>query len=195
MDDFDEWDTLRRWRTGERSAGNALFERHVDAVIMFFRTKVDDGVEDLVQDTFLACSRGSSSVTGRGRFRAYLLGVARNVLFDALRSKYRAPFDPLTQSATDLGASPFSELAKQEEQRRIMQAMRALPLDFQITLELVYWQDMSGAEVAEVLQISPNTVRSRLARANERLRDLLSQPELSVDRLRSLTQSVTNELE
>ena len=54
----------------------------------------------------------------------------------------------------------------QEQQVLLVAAMQRIPVDFQITLELSYWEHLSGPEIAEVLGISSTTVRTRLLRAS-----------------------------
>jgi DNA-directed RNA polymerase specialized sigma24 family protein len=49
---------LEAWRGGDRRAGEQLFERHYAAVARFFRNKLEFGVDDLIQRTFLACVEG-----------------------------------------------------------------------------------------------------------------------------------------
>jgi RNA polymerase sigma-70 factor (ECF subfamily) len=67
---------------------------------------------------------------------------------------------------------------QQQERALVAEAMRQIPVDFQITLELYYWEQLTGPELAEVLGISPTTVRTRLHRAREALR-------ASLERLRN----------
>ena len=82
-------DLVAGWRGGDTDAGEALIERHYDAIVRFFRTKTDVGVEDLVQRTFLVCAERLHSYGGVATFRAFLFGIARNVLFEHLRAKLR----------------------------------------------------------------------------------------------------------
>ena len=72
MDDAhdDDDDLLERWRAGDKRAGNALFERHFRSLVRFFRNKVSTGIEDLVQETLLACVRGRDRLRDDGSFRA-----------------------------------------------------------------------------------------------------------------------------
>lgn len=167
-----EFELLRRWRSGDRAAGQTLFETHVGAITRFFRTKVDGGVEDLVQATFLACVEGIDRFDGRSSLRGYLFGIARHQLMAHYR-RGRKGVDFERVSVADLGASPSLALAEQQQERVLLHALRRLPLAHQIVLELFYWEGLSGNELAEALSISPHTVRSRLARAKERLRDTI----------------------
>src|SRR5690606_2682381 len=103
--------------------------------------------------------------------------IARRELCHYIRRKVKAgerEEPDLTVSAiADYGISPSVMAFKLQEQQIIVEAMRRIPIDFQITLELYYWEQLQGPELAEVLGISPPTVRTRLHRAREALRDML----------------------
>ncbi len=164
---------LRAWQAGDRAAGSALFERHVAPVTRFFRSKTDHEVDDLVQDTFLACVKSLEASRAITSFRGFLFGIARHKLLDHIARRRHAPFDPTTQSAVAGGASPESALVREEEHRLLARALRQIPLDFQITLELFYWEGLAGEDIAVATGVSPHTVRSRLARARELLAEVL----------------------
>lgn len=168
---------LRAWADGDAAAGNTLFRRHFDVLFRFFSTKIDGSADDLVQETFLACVRGSARFEARASFRTYMLRIARNRLCEYYRRKQRA-FSPQEHSVVDGGASPSTILSAKEREGRLLAALRKLPLDFQLTLELFYWEGMKTHEIAEVLEVSPHTARSRLARAREKLRHTLATLEL-----------------
>jgi len=166
---------LEAWRSGDGAAGRALFERHIGALSRFFRSKVGDEREDLIQGTFLACVESRDRVRDGTSFRAYLFRIARNKLYDHLIRAHRGPSspDPLTQSAIDLGASPSRMMAKNQQDQHLLHALRQLPIALQIVLELHYWEGMSTAELAQVLDIPQGTVKTRLFRARALLREHL----------------------
>ncbi|MCA9708854.1 MAG: RNA polymerase sigma factor [Myxococcales bacterium] len=166
---------LEAWRAGDGAAGRALFERHISALSRFFRTKVGDEREDLIQGTFLACVEARDRVRDGASFRAYLFRIARNALYDHLSRRHRGVSspDPLTQSCMDLGTSPSRMLAKDQQEQHLLVALRRLPVALQILLELHYWEGMSTAELAEVLEIPQGTVKTRLFRARALLREHL----------------------
>ena len=172
----DDLALLSRWRGGDAAAGNELVRRHFSAVYRFFWNKVPDGVADLAQQTFLALVEGQARVPDRAGFRAYLLGVARYKLVHHLRGRYRkdAVFSPARVSVLDVqrdpGSSPTHRLAQDEQRELLDRALRSLPLDQQITLELHYWNELSVEEIAAVLERSPGTIKSRLHRARLQLR-------------------------
>ena len=72
---------LEAWRAGDQDAGEALIERHYASILRFFRTKAGEDADDLVQLTFLRCVEASERYRGDAGFRAFLFGIARNVLF------------------------------------------------------------------------------------------------------------------
>ena len=170
MPNRSDFDLLEAWREGDREAGGILFDRHLSSVTRFFKNKVTGNLEDLVQDTFLACVDGRDRFAGRSTFRTYLFAVARNILFDHYRTRDRT-FDPLLSTVAGHATSPISALASDDDQRLLLRALRELPADFQVTLELFYWEGLQGSELAEVLGISPHTVRSRLSRSRAALRE------------------------
>lgn len=162
---------LEAWRAGDREAGTELFERHFEALRRFFVNKVSDSVEDLVQQTFLACVDRRDAIRGES-FRGYLYTVARSKLYDHLRVKARAPLplDPERSSVVDMGVSPSEVLRGREDQRLLLGALRHLPLDLQIALELYYFEHVRGRDLVVALGLPGGTVRSRLRRGLEQLR-------------------------
>jgi RNA polymerase sigma-70 factor (ECF subfamily) len=165
-------DLLAAWRAGDRAAGGELIGAHFASVCRFFRTKLGDEVEDLIQQTFLDLLAASSTVTN---VRATLFTIARRRLLDQLRIRYQRDAIELVTSISvaDLGTSPSTAAARSEQQRLLHEALAQIPLDHRIALELAYWEDLSGPEIAEILDIPEHTVRSRLARAREALRERL----------------------
>lgn len=166
----EELDWLEAWRGGDREAGSRLFERYFDPLFRFFRNKVDEGADDLVQQTFLACVRNLDRVRQDSSFRSYLFRVAHSKLYDHLRAKMKGrDVDFGVTSVVDMGASPSQLIVRGEEQRLLLEALRRLPLDLQVVLELYYVERIRGPELSEVLQIPEGTVRSRLRRGRELL--------------------------
>jgi RNA polymerase sigma factor (sigma-70 family) len=163
----DDGELLRLWRGGDRAAGDALVRRHAEAVIRFFRTKLGDDVEDLIQRTFLDLLEAESAPN----VRATLFTIANRRLLDHLRARYQRPVEALSRvSVADLGTSPSGVVARGEEEQLLLAALREIPVEYQIALELAYWEDLSGPEMATVLGIAEPTVRSRLTRARDALR-------------------------
>jgi len=176
---------LVAWRGGDLSAGDALFNRHFAAIHRFFRNKVGQGLEDLVQQTFMALVEGRERFREDSSFRTYLFGVAHNMLRDHYRAQRKAPeaLDFGRSSAVDVGAGPSTVLGKRREERLLLEALRQIPLDNQIVLELYYWEEMSASQTAEVLSIPEGTVRGRVRKAKQLLKAELAKLAESPDEL------------
>ncbi len=175
----DDGELLQAWRAGDRGAGRALFDRHFAGVHRFFHNKVASGVDDLVQQTFLACTESRDGYRGDASFRAWLFGIANNVLRMHLRARYGIT-EPRAQSIHDVGPSPSAVVAAKAEQRLLLEGLRRIPLDYQVVLELHFWEQLSGSEIAAALGIPEGTVRTRLRRGRialaEQVRQLAASP-------------------
>jgi RNA polymerase sigma-70 factor, ECF subfamily len=168
-------DLLKAWRGGVAEAGEALFDRYYDSVYRFFCNKVPEAIGDLVQQTFMACIEGRDRLREEGSFRAYLFAVAHNVLRGHLRAKYRSrAVDLDEESACDLAPGPATIVGRKREERLLLEALRRIPLEQQVLLELHYWERLKGHEIGAILDLPENTVRSRLVRAHERLKGVMA---------------------
>jgi RNA polymerase sigma factor (sigma-70 family) len=177
---------LNAWRAGDRDAGNQLFSRYFSGVYRFFRNKVDRGVEDLVQRTFMACVEGRDRLRG-GPFRSYLFGAAHNILRAHFRREraLARDVDADELSVVDMGAGPSTILALHDEQRLLLEALRRLSLADQTLVELYYWERLTGPELAAFLAVPENTARTRLRRARVRLEEEISRLNATPERLSS----------
>ena len=162
---------LEAWRGGDGRAGEALFDRHFRSLHGFFRNKVGAECEDLVQRVMLACLERREGFEGRSSFRTWLFGMARIELlrFYRERGKLSAEVELPSVSIHDLDPSPSSIMVGGQEERILLAALRRLPIDMQVAVELHYWERMTTAEIGEVLDVPAGTVKSRLRRAREQL--------------------------
>jgi RNA polymerase sigma-70 factor (ECF subfamily) len=170
----DDFALLARWRAGDKAAGSELFERHFDAVYRFFAHKVVADAADLVQRTFLACVEAKDRFREASSFRTFLFAIAHHELYAHWRKLKRDEcLEVGSISVADLGASPSKVLLERREDRVLLEALRTIPLEFQLALELYYCEELSGPELAEVLDVPEGTARSRVRRALEALRNRL----------------------
>lgn len=162
---------LAAWLAGDRKAGFELFERHYDVVARFFQSKVGDLSGDLIQRTFLACVEQLPNFQGRASFRSYLFAIAYRQLCRHFRDRAREQqrLDFTSVSVEDLQPSAAAAIGQREEVRLLLAALRRIPVELQVLVELYYWEGLTTGEIAEVLGIPPGTVRTRLMRAREQL--------------------------
>lgn len=176
LDDPGDMDLLDRWCGGDNAAGNALFKRHFTSLYRFFASKIDREVDELVQQTLLACVSQRDRFRRQSTFRTYLFAIARYVLYAHLRRQHPT-LDIDEISAESLSTSAGSRLARRHDAARLLTALQQLPLEQQLLLELHYWEDLERDQLAEVFEVEPATTRSRLFRAREALRERLAAPD------------------
>jgi RNA polymerase sigma factor (sigma-70 family) len=162
---------LGAWREGDAASGRELFERYFEPVFRFFRNKAASDIEDLVQSTFASCLASRDAFRGESSFRTYLFTIARNELYADWRKRSRrgAEVDVGSISVEDLRTTPGTALAARLDRALLARALRSIPLDLQVALELHYWEELTGPELATVLGVPEGTARSRLRRGREEL--------------------------
>ncbi len=183
---------FERWIAGDMRAGEAFARRYFHALTRFFRNKVARDVDDVVAETLLRLSKRRASYRGASSPRAFVFGIARLVLLEHYRAVARArELDFGVTSVHDLDPTPSQVVAEREEQRLLHEALRRIPIELQVVLELYYWQDVSTAEIAEIVEVPRGTVKSRLHRARKELARAMS----SLSESPKLRESALTELE
>jgi RNA polymerase sigma factor (sigma-70 family) len=162
---------LDRWCSGDNDAGNQLVRQHFDSLYRFFDNKVGADSDELIQATFLACTKSRDKFRRQSSFRTYLFTLARNALYNYLRQRHRhrADIDVDEASIQDLGTSPTGRIARSQEHRLLLLALRSLPVEQQVLLELHYWEDLEAPELAEIFGVAVTAMRMRLTRARQAL--------------------------
>jgi RNA polymerase sigma factor (sigma-70 family) len=182
------------WCDGDLEAGAELFDRHYEAVARFFHNKAADMVAaDLVQNTFLACVEARTRFRGESGFRTFAFAVARNVLHNSYRAM-RGPaglVDFGDVSVCDLAPGASTELRAHERRGLLLGALRRLPIECQEVIELLYWEQLSVAQIAEITESPVGTVKTRLRRGrrllDEAMQSIAASPEQLLDATAELT--------
>lgn len=162
---------MLEFQKGSRQAFVELFHRYRDAIYGFFRRRLDDAAhaEDLSQETFLAVLRGAVRYEPRALFRSYLYGIAFKQLWAARRRVVREA-SPAAAADARAAVAPDPDATLW-----VRRAIERLDAEGREILMLREYEQLSYAEIAGLLRLPVNTVRSRLFRARTALRGLLVQ--------------------
>ena len=173
---------IRRCQAGDRRAFAELVEQYQQLVFNLLYRIAPPGVDvdDLAQDAWLKVYHSLPQLQKPEVFRSWLHRIAVNTFHDKLRQKgrYDVSIDEsfggdeggeLHLDLPDLGPLPEDRLLDGEWQEHLDQAIRQLPEPFRLAIVMREVQQMSYEEIADALSINLGTVKSRIARARERL--------------------------
>jgi RNA polymerase sigma-70 factor (ECF subfamily) len=156
-----------RWREGDRTAGESLMQRYRPLLFGFFRRRTCENVEELVQDTFVACIGAIDNFEGRSHFRSFVFGIAHRQFLMNLRARRAKKAVPAPDYREP---TPSQVFASKEEARQVDEALNGTSLACRQVLRMFYWEDLSIDEIARTLEVPIGTVKSRLARARTMLK-------------------------
>jgi RNA polymerase sigma-70 factor (ECF subfamily) len=167
---------IGRIASGDRLAMQVLFARHHVRVYRFVLRVVRDQskAEDLISEVFLDVWRQADRFEGRSAVSTWLLAIAR---FKALSALRRRPDEELDEEAAeaieDPSDNPEETLAKKDKSSVIRKCLEGLSADHREIIDLVYYHEKSVEEVAEIVGIPENTVKTRMFYARKKLAELL----------------------
>ena len=167
---------IGRVASGDRLAMQVLFARHHVRVYRFVLRVVRDQTtaEDLISEVFLDVWRQADRFEGRSAVSTWLLAIAR---FKALSALRRRPDEELDDEAAeaieDTSDNPEESLAKKDKSAVIRKCLEGLSADHREIIDLVYYHEKSVEEVAEIVGIPENTVKTRMFYARKKLAELL----------------------
>jgi RNA polymerase sigma-70 factor (ECF subfamily) len=161
---------------GDRTALEVLLRRHHDRLYAVCRRLTGDDADaaDACQEALIAIVRGLPRFDNRSAFGTWAYRVATNAALDELRRRRRRPEPGLPaawEEAGDAVADSADHLATRLE---VDAAMQTLPVEFRAPVVLRDFCGLSYDAIADVLEIPPGTVRSRIARGRAALADLLA---------------------
>ncbi len=178
-DGFDpDWTLMRSMADGDVRALNEVYARYGPMLLGFLNARLPSRqlAEEVLQDVMLAVWDNAKKFEARSKVKTWLLVIARNRAINATRRKKLSLID-ISQvfdlKSDDTG--PMESVVRHETQDKVRDAIHKLPEGQREVLVLVFYHQLTGPEVAEVLDISEGTVKSRLHRAKENLKGLLAQ--------------------
>jgi len=172
LPDISDDDLLTRYRAGDARAFDTLFERHYVSVYNFacvlLRNEAD--AEDVLQDTFLAVAKHADSYEATGKFKPWLMRIVRNRCFNRLetRRSRQERFVPLGLALVEpdsLTPGPPDAAILSEQLRLVREGITELPERQREALCLYAFEHMPYREIAAVLNVPMNTVKTLIRRA------------------------------
>lgn len=179
---MDEKDLILRCQRGEESAFEALIRAHEKRVYTLCRRMChsEDDALEAAQDTFLSVWRGIGEFRADAAFSTWLYRLATNACLDLLRREKKrsgdvsldgidGSFDPV-----DGAALPEEAAVRADTRRMVREALDTLPHDYRQILLLREAEQLSYQEIVEITGLELGTVKSRISRARQALRNRLA---------------------
>ncbi len=166
-------------RRGEEGAFTSLVYRYKGLIsALAFSATCDLPLsQDLAQETFATAWRKLDTLAEPARLRAWLCGILKHLVQDALRRQHRESTRAAASStvgAPPSAPSPYETAISHERAALVAQALTTLPEEYRLPLVLYYFEGRSSRAVGESLGLTEDTVRQRLARGRQRLREELA---------------------
>jgi RNA polymerase sigma-70 factor (ECF subfamily) len=167
---------IARISQGDRLAMQVLYGRYHVRVFRFGLRLVRDEqiAEDLISEVFLDVWRQAGKFEGRSAVSTWLLAITRFKALSVLRRRKDAELDDEAANAIeDVSDDPEVAVQKKDTGEALRKCIAALSRDHREIVDLVYYHEKSVEEVAEIVGIPENTVKTRLFYARRKLAELL----------------------
>jgi RNA polymerase sigma-70 factor (ECF subfamily) len=167
---------IERIARGDKLAMQVLYARHHVKVFRFTLRLVrnEATAEDLISEVFLDVWRQADRFEGRAQVSTWILAIARFKALSALRRKPEEELDDETAGAIeDPEDDPETVLQKKDKAAVLRECLTGLSPEHREIIDLVYYHEKSVEEVAEIVGIPENTVKTRMFYARKKLSELL----------------------
>lgn len=169
---------IQRIAAKDQSAIEALYTAYQLRVFRFIfrRVKSEAVAEELTNEVFMEVWRGASRFEGRSSLSSWILGIAHNRAISSLRKRREESMDEgVAEAIPDDADTPEVEAQKVDKGEALRRCIGQLSEDHAQVVDLVYYQEMSVNEAAEILGVPANTVKTRMFHARKKLSELLLQ--------------------
>lgn len=175
----DDLDLIRRMQAGDDDAVRDLYAQYGQRLHAYALRLTNDPAtaEDVTQNTLVTAWRTARTFRSEGRLIAWLLGIVHHTAMKAIRNKAKYLDDVVEEIVSEDQPSPEEQAQVKEEKRWVRQGIQSLSSEHRAVLELVFYQELSLNETAQVLKVPIGTVKSRLSYARTHLRGVLTRTE------------------
>ncbi len=163
---------------GDQQAFSQLYLRYQPRLVKYCSRVLRDDIAqaaDLVDEAMFDVWRSAENFAGRSKVSTWIYSIARNKMVSWLRktSEVTLEDESILDAMIDPAAGPHEELALDDMKQQLLRLMDQLTEEHREVIRLTYFEDKSVKEVAIVLDISENTVKTRMFYARKRLAQLL----------------------
>jgi RNA polymerase sigma-70 factor, ECF subfamily len=171
---MDEKEIIRQILSGDEEKYRLLLDRYQPGLVRhcFVMSGDYEIAQDLTQEASIKAYFKLKNYQEKYRFSTWLYKIATNLCLDYLRKKRHVSLTDIPELPSTL-STPQELAMKNESKQEIQQAVRILPIRYQTVVSLYYWQEQSYEEIAIIMDVPINTVRTWLKRAKERLKEEL----------------------
>jgi len=175
----EDLDLIRRMQAGDDDAVRDLYAQYGQRLYAYALRLTNDPAtaEDVTQNTLVTAWRTARTFRGKGRLIAWLLGIVHHTAMKAIRNSTNYLDDMAEETIREDQPSPEEQAQVKDERRWVCQGIQSLSSEHRAVLELVFYQELSLNEAAQVLNIPVGTVKSRLSYARNHLRGVLARTE------------------
>ena len=162
----------RRYLGGDDSAAEALIGLYKDGLMLYINRYTENifQAEELMEEVFFRLLTRKPRFFGKSSFKTWLFAMARNLALDQIRRAAKSAELPDAELIRAETADVERQYLKKEQTLRLHEAIKRLPPDYSRVLYLIYFEDFSNAEAAQVLGKTKRQVENLSYRAKQALR-------------------------
>lgn len=176
---LDDAALVRQFQQGDMQAFDALYTRYKDdayRIACLITGNRTDG-EDLAQEAFVSCAQSIGSLKDGAKFKPWLLKTLTRAAWKHCRRQQRETPVASWFDTGEQAESALSAALRNDEQRRLFDALERLDEKRRTVVVLYYFEDLSIREIAQMTGVLEGTVKSRLYSARRHLRQALTEQE------------------
>ncbi len=166
--------SYRRYLEGDDEGLVEIIRDYKDGLILWLCGFTNDicRAEELCEDAFVKIAVKKPNYSGKSSFKTFLYAIARNLALDALRKPRNVSLDEVAEIADPSGEYESLEKAYLREERKIAvhKALSTLKTEYREVLWLMYFEELSGKEIAAVMKKSVHAVETLASRARKALK-------------------------
>lgn len=174
----DDIELLAKIAEGDRAAFSELYLRYQPKLISYCARMLRDDIAqaaDIVDDALFDVWRSAGKFAGKSKVSTWIYSITRNKMVSWLRKTREVTLDDerMVLDIVDTAATPEETREQEDMKQQLVRMMNHLTDEHRDVLRLTYFEDKSVREVAAILDISDNTVKTRMFYARKRLGQML----------------------